>query len=106
MNGMSSELDPLVRRYQNSVHDPLTPGLDRRILAAAAKRARAQRYMRGLGSCALVAAALAVLGGTWPGLRPAPPVSRDSGRLEGATREYLLHVQARYPGPELDESYP
>jgi len=105
---MSTDLDPLVRRYQNSVQDPSTPALDQLILAAADKRAVLQRRIRRYGVFALAAAVLSITTIRWQIYGSGPiPAAVNPGKLEGATRDYLLHVEAHsYSGPGLYENQP
>jgi predicted anti-sigma-YlaC factor YlaD len=103
-----TELDPLVRRYQNSVEEPLTPELDQLILAAADARAALQRRIRRYGVAALATVLLSITVMSWQihGARQLP-AALSPGKLEGATRDYLLHVEARsYSGPGLHENQP
>jgi ferric-dicitrate binding protein FerR (iron transport regulator) len=105
---MRTELDPLVQRYQNSVQEPFTPELDRLILAAADERAATRRRIRQVGSVALTAALVSLAVLSWQIQRAEPlPSMLSPGTLEGATRDYLLHVEApSYSGPGLYEIQP
>ena len=105
---MRTELDPLVRRYQNSVQEPFTPELDQLILAAADKRAALQRRIRRYGVVTLAAALLSITVMSWQIHDTGPlPSPLSPGKLEGATRDYLLHVEAHsYSGPGLYENQP
>jgi predicted anti-sigma-YlaC factor YlaD len=103
-----TELDPLVRRYQNSVEEPFTPELDELILAAADKRAALQRRVRRYGAIALATAVLSITVMSWEIHRAGPlPPALSAGKLEGATRDYLLHVETHsYSGPGVYENPP
>jgi hypothetical protein len=105
---MRTELDPLVRRYQDSVQEPFTPELDQLILAAADERAATQRRIRRFGSVALAAALVSIAVLRWQIRRAGPlPTALSAGELEGATRDYLLHVEVpSYSGPGLYENQP
>jgi len=102
---MRTDSDPLVQRYRNAVQEPLTPELDQRILAAADRRAGTQRLYRRIVSVALAAALAAII---WQVHHPEPlRLPLNSGELEGATRDYLLHVELpTYSGPGLQENQP
>jgi hypothetical protein len=102
---MKTELDPLVQRYRNAVHEPLTPELDQRILAVAYECAGKQRLYRRIGGVALIAISAVAI---WQVHRPEPlRLPLNSGELEGATRDYLLHVEILpHSGPGLQENQP
>ena len=89
------ELSPWLRRYRLTATEELTPALDEAILRAASGRAmRVRTVRRSIVGLALTAV---VISSFWSArLLRAPQAKEvtDYGRLEGATRYYLLNVAA------------
>ncbi len=91
----------VLARYQSTVTEEPTPVLDELILSAARRRAVRVRAMRR--SVMVFAVAAWVVWPFWPPHAVQFTRAGDEsgyGRLEGATRYYLLHVAgAPYTGP-------
>lgn len=89
---------PWVAQYRASTVDPVTPDLDRAILAAARRHLVRRKYARRvLGTSFLGGVAILTVGVMWRAQHPGylPHTITEYGRVEGISRRYLLEVQAQ-----------
>lgn len=100
---MMSDEEFTLKCYRTSLEDLGTPELDDRILAMAHRHIVQRRVLR-IGGGAIALVAIALVGIHLTRVHTPVPEVTNYGAIEGATRSYLLQVQApAYAGPGMSE---